>query len=456
MSIESRLQVLERRAERDKASAALRQKADVLPFIAPIYHAMHQDVINGNHSVYCLPGGRGSGKSSCVALEIVDGVMMDETGETSAIVFRRWAATLRDSVYNQCLWAIEQLGAIHLWRGNISPMRLVYLPTGAEILFRGCDDTSKLKSLKPSHGRFRLCWFEEFTELDGMPSYRNIMQSVARGGDGFQTFITYNPPISVTSWANQYELEPDERRMTVRTTYKDLPQEWLGYEFIAEAERLREINPRAYKHEYLGEAVGSGGQVFENIELRQITDEELDGLEILQGVDFGFSVDPAAFVRIAYDRKHDTLLFVDEIYGCGLRNSDLAERIKAKGYHITEYMRAVCHVDNTVTYGHPSQLIIADAAEPKSIADLRYFGLKVVGCTKGAGSVMRGIKWLQCRRLVFDSRRTPTALQEFTQYEYKKTKSGEFLADVPDKDNHLIDAVRYACEPLMRKKGITS
>ena len=242
--------------------------------------------------------------------------------------------------------------------------------------------------------------------------------------------------------------------MTLHTTYLDMPAAWLGLDFITEAERLKEINPAAYEHEYMGAATGSGGEVFPNIEVRQITDAEKDALQYTYaGLDFGFAVDPACYMRVAYDEKHDTLYLLDEIYKKHCSNSDLADLIKAAGFDKKPQpdIRSGIFMDVIVD---DTQVITADSAEPKSIADLRGRGLKVIACTKYPGSVNYGVKWLQSRHIVIDPARTPNAHREFTSYEYMKTKDGEFLADVPDKDNHSIDAVRYALDRLINRKKI--
>ena len=336
-------------------------------------------------------------------------------------------------------------------------MCFTYLPTGAQIVFRGLDDPSKLKSLKPAKGTFRFVWFEEFSELTGENFYRSVLQSAVRGGSNFTIFRSFNPPLSVNNWANQTILVPDEKAFTLRTSYLDVPPEWLGEMFLHEAEQLKLINERAYRHEYLGEAVGSGGAVFPNIEARTITDEEIDTLQyIFCGLDFGFSVDPAAFVRVAYDKRTDRLYILDEIYGLGMSNKALAEKIKGAGFHLTGKIRHGISVDGSRWSAEGKQLIVCDSAEPKSISDLRSEGLKCIGASKGAGSVNYGIKWLQHRRIIIDPHRAPNAYREFVSYEYSATRDGQFLADVPDKNNHTIDAVRYACERLINDRKVSA
>ena len=448
------LEALKREVRRTKDAQAIVEAIDITKHIAPVYMPLHEDIQASRHQYINLPGGRGSGKSSFVALEIVDGIMNDITGNSSAIVFRRTANTMRDSVYSQIAWAIDLLDVNHLWQGSVSPMQWTYKPTGAQIMFRGLDDASKLKSIKPRRGYFRFIWLEEFSELPGENFTRSVMQSVQRGGDLFTIFRSFNPPISANSWANVFVARPDDRAITLHTTYLDVPPEWLGGDFLAEAERLQEINEQAYRHEYLGEATGSGGEVFPNVEVRTITDEEIDELQyIYAGVDFGYAVDPAAFVRLAYDSKHDSIYFLDEIVKKHMSNAELADQIKAKGYNYTGQLEDVGF------YGYPEmhkerQTIICDSAEPKSIADLQAAGLRAIACKKYPGSVNYGIKWLQCRRLIIDPARTPTVHKEFINYEYLTTKDGEFLADVPDRENHTVDATRYALDRIINRRGI--
>ena len=215
--------------------------------------------------------------------------------------------------------------------------------------------------------------------------------------------------------------------MCHKSTYLQAPVEWLGEQFIAEAEHLKATDERAYEHEYLGVPVGTGGNVFENIELRDISDKEIAQF------DWGWFPDPFAFIRIHYDRARETLYIVDEIYGNKLTNEESAKRIKDKGY-----------TDAYVT---------CDSAEPKSIADYRASGVPAKEAIKGPGSVDYGMKWLQRRKIVIDRRRTPNAYREFVGYEYERNKDGEIISGYPDENNHLIDAARYAMERVYNRYG---
>jgi PBSX family phage terminase large subunit len=451
--LEQRIAALEMAEKQRRDSMTI--TATVEDFIAPCYLPLHEDIKAGRHRFYNLPGGRGSCKSSFVSLEIVDGIQSDPTGQSNAIVFRKVAGTMRDSVFSQIAWAIDMLGVSHLWKATVSPMMYEYRPTGAQILFRGLDDASKLKSIKPRRGTFRYCWFEEFSEISGPNFARNVLQSVMRGqGTNPQVFRSFNPPISKANWANQFVAEPDAQGITFHTTYKDIPAEWLGEAFIAEAERLEAVNEQAYRHEYLGEATGTGAEVFPALEVREITDKEIEQMGYFyQGLDFGFAVDPAAFIRVSYDRKSDTVFFVDEIYKRHLSNKQLAEEIKKRRYD-----RGGGEYHSPILGGvyEEKQLITADCAEPKSIADLQAEGLKCIPCHKEPGCVAYRVKWLQHRRIVIDPKRTPEAYREFVNYSYATDKDGNFLSELPDKDNHTIDACAYALDRLIYRRGVSA
>lgn len=430
-----------------------RTREAVVDHIAEAYGPLWEDVLAGAHTRYNLPGGRGSAKSSFVSLAMVDGIMADP--EANGIVFRRFGVTLRDSVYAQVAWAIDELGVTDLWRGSVSPMQWVYKPTGQVVAFRGLDDAQKLKSIRPPlHGAYRWIWLEEFSELTGPNQVRSVLQSVMRGSGPFRVFASFNPPRSKSNWANTAVLAVDDRAMTFRTDYRMIPEEWLGEEFLAEAEALKAINPQAYAHEYLGEAVGSGGEVFPTVQEVHLTDQDRHDLVcgyVYCGLDFGFATDPAAFVRLAYDAKTRTITMLDEIVGRGMSNAAMADAIKARNFQLSP---------TQPNYYSPfggggmtsQQLVYCDSAEPKSIADLRGLGIKTLPCTKFPGSVQYGIKWLQGRTIRIDPKRTPVAWKEFTTYEYVMTKDGEFTSDVPDRDNHVIDATRYALDRLINDK----
>lgn len=446
------------RAEKTKKKTALEalERIELTQHMAEVYHSVHRAVKNGDFQYFNLPGGRGSCKSSFVSLEIVGGIMEDMTGNTSAIVFRRVAGTLRESCFAQIAWAIDILGVSHLWKATVSPMQYEFTPTGAQIIFRGLDDPSKIKSIRPRKGTFKFVWMEEFSELQGENTVRNVMQSVLRGGDDFKVFRSFNPPVSAANWANMLIAQPDDKALTVLTNYTMIPREWLGESFIYEAERLKALNETLYRHEYLGEATGSGGEVFPQVVSREITQDEIDGMSyIFCGVDFGFSSDPAVFVRVAYDRKNETVYLLDEIFRKHCSNAELARMIIERGYDRTG--RLAWMAAGNIGGGFEKQTIVCDSAEPKSIYDLQQLGLRAIPCHKAPGSVLYGVKWLQRRQIVIDPKRTPNAHKEFVSYSYAVDRDGVFLSDLPDRDNHSIDAVRYALNSaIYHTKGQTA
>ena len=381
--------------------------------IGSAFYDVAHDVFHHGHTHYDFSGGRGSLKSSTVSI-LVPLLLINNPG-THALVLRKVANTIRDSVYAQYIWAIGELGMAVYWEAKVSPMELIYKPTGQKIMFRGADDPMKIKSIKVPFGYIAVTHFEE--------------------KDQFWNFESYNPPISRDNWANKDSLEERDDRLCHKSTYLQAPPEWLGEQFLAEAEHLKETDERAYQHEYLGIPVGTGGNVFDKLELREITDEEVKSFDrIYQGVDFGWFPDPFAFIRLHYDRARETIYLLDEIYQNKLSNEQSATMIKQRGYN---NIRTIC-----------------DSAEPKSVADLRAMGLPAYEAVKGPGSVEYGMKFLQRRTIVIDRRRTPHAYDEFVGYEYERNKDGDIISGYPDANNHLIDATRYALEPVSRRMGV--
>ena len=397
--------------------------------IAPAFYGLYWDVTDCRHTHYWLKGGRGSTKSSFTSVMIVLGMMQD--AKSNAVVVRKVGLYLKDSVYEQLVWAIDKLGVSALWHCKLSPLELVYIPTGQRILFRGADKPKKLKSTKVHKGYIRYVWYEECDEFNGIEEIRTINQSLLRGGSRFTVFYTYNPPKSQRSWVNAEVLTEQTDKLVHHSTYLSVPEEWLGEQFIIEAEHLRDTKPEMYAHEYMGEVTGTGGTVFPNVDIRRIPDEEKAAFDrIRRGIDFGYAADPFVYVVCHYDKKHKRLYIFDEIYKQGLSNARAAELIKAKGSY--------------------EQAIICDSAEPKSIAELRSYGLRVRGAKKGPDSVEYGIKFLQSlEEIVIDNIRCPNAAEEFLNYELEPDGNDGFKDGYPDKNNHAIDAVRYAMEDDM-------
>lgn len=399
------------------------------------FYELHRDIREGGHTHYWMKGGRGSGKSSFISIEIVLGILQD--GAANAVILRKVAANLKDSVMEQIAWAIRALGVEDEWERKASAQEMIRKSTGQKILFRGCDDPKKLKSIKFQQGYAKYIWYEEVDEFSGMGEIRSINQSLMRGGEGFQIFYSFNPPKMARSWVNLEMGEWRSDRLIHHSTYLEMPEEWLGSQFLLEAEYMREKQPEGYRHEYLGEVTGSGGEVFRNLTLREITDEEIRGFDrIRRGLDWGYAVDPLHYTVNHYDRTRRRLYIFFELRAQGMSNRRLAEEIEKENPH--------------------GEAVVCDSAEPKSIAEMRGLGIQAIGAKKGPDSVYYGIKWMQdLEEIIIDPKRCPETAREFSGYEYESDGRGGWKAAFPDRENHAIDAVRYSREDDMRNVRIS-
>lgn len=402
--------------------------------IIPAFYEAHKDIKQRKHTHYWFKGGRGSTKSSFISLEIIYNIILDP--ECNAICFRKIGKDIEESVYNQILWAIDALGVNEYFKAYKSPYRIVYIPTGQVIAFRGLDDATKTKSIKLKKGYYKISWFEELDEFAGIEEIRKAEQSVMRGGNQFIAFKSYNPPQNVNNWVNKEVIHDRADRLVTHNTYLDVPPEWLGEQFFIEAEVLKEINELAYRHEYLGEITGTGGLIFQNVQDMRMDDEFISRFSNLrEGIDWGFANDPFAWNKLYYDKTRRCIYIYDEIDKISLTNDRAMELLKGR-------------TDVTIT---------ADSEEPKSIAEFQLNSFKIKGAVKGKDSIRYGIKWLQKLAAIYiDKERCPKTYEEFTLYELEKDKNGEFKDKYPDKNNHHIDTVRYALEDDMNNSYVTA
>ena len=414
-------------------------KVKLKTIIAPSFYSVHKDIKQELHTHYWLKGGRGSTKSSFISIETVLGMMRDASQGimSNAVVFRRVKDVLRGSVFEQMLWGIEKLGVMQEWEVTYSPLKLTYKPTGQVILFKGADNPKKVKSIKVSKGYIKYLWYEEVDEFESYDKIRNINQSIMRGGPKFFVFYSFNPPESQRNWCNQEVLEEREDKYISSTTYLEVPQEWLGEQFIIEAEHLKKVNITKYKHDYLGEVTGTGGEVFNNLTIRTITDDEIKHFDRLRnGLDFGYAADPLAYLLMHYDKTRKRLYIFGEIYKRQLSNSKAVEEIKK--------------------LNPKNKKITADSAEPRTISEFKKLGLNIKGAKKGPDSIEHGIKFLseEIEEIVIDPIRCPNAKREFIEYEIEKDKDGNLKGEYPDKNNHTIDACRYGMEEDMLNRKV--
>lgn len=417
--------------------------------IIPDFFDILDDIFNHKHSTYIFPGGRGSTKSSFIG-GIAIPLLITIYPNIHAVCFRKVANTIQTSIFPQVVWGIYQLGLqdyFKIPKNYSTPIE--YTPTGQRIYFMGLDDPDKVKSIKVPFGYIGINWFEELDQYAGERELRKVTQSTKRGGDLFWDFRSFNPPISKNNWANElvedYELYPRKSVLITRSTYLQVPEQWLGQEFLEEAEELKQKNPRAYEHEYMGVPVGTGGDVFPNacaLDMSKPVGERKIPMwqtfdEIYNGIDWGFAIDPFRFVRMHFDRKHLDLYIFDEYSAVKTRNEVVFHELYDE---LKKVRREEC--------------VIADSAEPKSVADFKAYGAFIREANKGPDSVRYGIKWLQgLNHIYIDPQRCPETYKEFTQYEYEQDRDGEFISAYPDENNHSIDATRYAMEKYANRKG---
>ena len=391
-------------------------KVSLKSIIGPAFYDVHKHVKNNDFTHYWLKGGRGSLKSSFIGTEIPLGIMRDAKKGlmTNAVVIRRVKDTLRGSVFEQIKWAIYMMKAQEDWDIPESKLQMTYKPTGQVIIFKGADNPKKLK-------------------------LTNINQSLLRGGPEYCVFYSFNPPESQRNWCNKQVLIKRDDTFVSHTTYLQAPPEWLGEQFLIEAEHMKNIKPEKYAHDYLGEVTGTGGEVFTNLDIREISDDEIAIFDRLKnGLDFGYAGDPLAYLKMNYDKTRRRLFIFGEVYGTRLSNQKAVKQIKA--------------------INPLNKLVTADSAEPRTINEFKLLGLNITGAKKGPDSVENGIKWLQdLETIIIDPVRCPNAAREFNDYEIEKDKEGNLKGDFPDKNNHTIDAARYGCEQdIIMSKGRAS
>ncbi|HIB1875472.1 TPA: PBSX family phage terminase large subunit, partial [Enterococcus faecium] len=316
-----------------------------------------------------------------------------------------------------------------------------YLPRGNYMIFRGAQNPERIKSLKDSKFPFAIGWIEELAEFKTEDEVTTITNSLLRGelDDGlfYKFFYSYNPPKRKQSWVNKkYETSfQPENTFIHHSTYRDNP--FISKEFLKEVEATRERNPRRAEWEYDGKAVGSGVVPFDNLQIKEgsITDDMVADFDnIRQGLDYGYATDPLAFVRWHYDKKRNSIYAIDELYEVKCSNRRAAQWIKSKKYDYQD--------------------IIAEV-EPKSNAEMRneHDISKIRQVTKGPDSVEYGEKWLDDLDAIYiDPLRTPNIAKEFESIDYQTDRDGNPKPRLEDKDNHTIDATRYAFNDDMRKK----
>jgi phage terminase large subunit len=436
-------------AQRGRASEASAPfVADFGLLVGPRFLVAHRAVTAGLVTDLWLDGGRGSLKSSYASLELVN--VLERDPDANALVMQRVGADIRNGSFAQVMWALEALGVSGHWTARRSARSIVNDRTGQLILFRGGDDARKTKGVKFGHGYCGVLWLEEADQFPGMADVRTIRQSVTRGGHVLRMY-TFNPPRSKDSWANveadRVAASPDPSEMRESSTYLDAPPEWLGEQFLEDAEGLREADEEAYRHEYLGEAVGVGGAVFTRAAFEEVADQTIATFDRLHaGQDWGWWPDPWAFVLSAWEPSTRTLYSFREAGGNRLQPPDSAEMVRAA----LTWPEETPEGRREPAY-HPLP-VLSDDADPGSIRAHRDAGVNARAAGKG-GNRMRSYEWLAGVRWVIDPVRCPRLAKEVRAMTYDRAADGTWLSSIPDGDDHWVDAVRYSVMPIVTRAG---
>lgn len=392
-------------------------------------------------------GGSSSGKSYFVAQRVV----LDVLAGRNYLVCRDVARTLRQSVYNQVAKSIDELGLRGHFALTKSEMTITCRKNGRQILFAGLDDTEKLKSVTPARGVLTDVWLEEATEVS-YEAYKQITKRLrgrcvtAQDSEGRRVTpqngteqakrITFSfNPITKEHWIykeffggwvdGDKAVQREDGLLVVKTTYRDNA-------FLTADDRaaLENESDRYYYEVYtLGQWGVLGKVIFKNWELRDLSADIPRYDKIYNGLDFGFSEDPNALVRVQVDMAAKTLYVFEELYKAGMHDDELAGELQAR---------------------LGGQYVTCDCAEPKAISDLCRRGIRAIPALKGPDSVNFGIRFLQGFRIVIH-----TACRHFRSeiavYHWAEDKYGNALRRPVDRDNHLLDALRYALEEVMHQ-----
>lgn len=398
---------------------------DITIDFVELYRVVHEAFETGKYREIISKGGRGSIKSNFWAAIAEETIYNDN--QAHVVYTRRYKTDLRGSVYNQFMKTIIRHNMLDEWDFTTSPMMAKYKKTGQCVIFVGADKPISLKSYNLSFGYVKLLIHEECDEMAGLEQMDNIEDTFLRSDTFALDIKVFNPPKSANNFMNEYVNECRNKDTTYisHSYYYNVPVKWLGQRFFERAEWFKQHKPRYYANNYMGEVVGTGGTIFENLETRTITDSEIDSFDsISNGLDFGFE-HPQTFIRSYYDHEKDILYPFYEVWARKCKNSTFARKIK-------EFKNVE---------------IIADSARPDSIAEMQDWGFDIIGAKKRWGS-NKGREycweWLQqTTKIVIDPERTPKLYEEMSKLEFEQLKDGSFSSQYPTLEEDSIMALIY-------------
>lgn len=371
-----------------------------------------------------LYGGAGSGKSHYVAQETI--LNMVSSGHFNYLIVRKTDRSIRNSVFRSLVDMISEMNLMSLFRINRTEMTITSA-TGSSIITSGLDDVEKLKSI----ANINRIWVEEASEITEADFNQLDLRIRGHSPVGHQMTLTFNP-ISELHWLKKSFFDmgrPDS--FILKTTYKD--NKFLDDKYIATLHELERQDEQYYRIYALGEWGSVGNMIFSNWRKEDLSDTKHTFDNLYNGLDFGFADDPTAYIKVHLDNKRKKIYVIDEFAKAGLHIDQIASELNN-------------HM--------PNEIVTCDSSEPRSIADLKRHGIKAYAAKKGAGSVEHGIRWLQGYEIIVDESCINT-LSELSSYKWKETKDGQAIPKPEDKNNHIIDALRYALESEMAQNRMT-
>ena len=402
----------------------------------PVYWKMHLPSFKCSRRY--LRGGRYSGKSTEVARSHIEGMLKDVTKTKSCIAFRKFGNTLQGSVFNEYVNAIYDLGVENEFEMVYSPLQIRRKNSHQVIMFSMLnqpDDFRKIKSIKLVKSYFAYIWFEEADEFTDPKAIRQVLLSLFRNGNEFEVTYTFNTPFSPEHPLN-VEWGTRDKYHYQHTTVYDLPKNIIPAEIWEEIEDMKKYRPKEYEHTILGKPGDPDAIIYPNVSRYTYDPDYVKAFDlILRGIDFGFAPDPTAYIDMYYDSTHRDLYILNEVYEQRLTSPEIAERVRQKWH---SYGPITCEIDKRV------------------IEELNNAGLYCLEAKKGPNSRELGTKWLQeLNHIYIDPARTPNAWREFTTAEYARDKYGNVTTKIPDGNDHLRDAARYATEDYWNTSQLT-